>query len=304
MPVKVEVLTDLAALRPRLDRVGARVTNAAPSPSGARVLFEARGDVFSVPAEFGPVRNLTESSGTAERTPAWSPDGKSVAYWSDASGEYELYVRPAAGGAARQVTRYGPGFRYQPFWSPDSKSVAFIDASMTIRVVDVATGTTRTVDKQLYHFDGNLRGFRPSWSRDSRWLAYAKDLPGRKSAIAVWDATTGTHSMLTAGFYADGNPVFDPEGKYLFYRSGRNMSPSYSDLDNSWAYVNATVVMAAPLRKDVPSPLAPRTDEEKGAPAAAAAPAAPAAATPPAAAPPAAPRRRWASMCLASRPAP
>ncbi len=264
-PVKYEVLTDLATLRPHVGRVTNNLGTSSISPSGVRAVFEARGDVFTVPAENGPVRNITNSAGVFERFPRWSPDGKSIAYWSDRSGEYELYVRDADGtGNERKVTSLGAGFRYTPFWSPDSKQIAFIDAAMRIHAIDVATGKVREVGKQLYALYGGANGWQPTWSKDSRWLAWSQDLEGQRSAISMWDSKTGKTAQATSGFYNDGNPVFDPEGKYLYYTSNRSMSPSYSAMDNSWAYVNATMIIAAPLRADVASPLGPRSDEEKG----------------------------------------
>ena len=131
--VKIQVLTDRATLKPRLEDVSKAAREPGISPSGKRAVFEARGEVFTVPAEHGVVRNLTHSSGVAERYPAWSPDGKSIAYFSDRSGEYELTVRPADGSGEEQtLTKLGPGFRYRPYWSPDSKKLAFIDKAMRI----------------------------------------------------------------------------------------------------------------------------------------------------------------------------
>ncbi len=221
-----------------------------------------------MPVENGPVRDLTETSGAAERTPAWSPDGKLVAYWSDKTGEYELTLRNADGsGEERTVTKLGPGFRYQPYWSPDSKKVAFIDQAMRIHVVDITSGQVANVDKGLNWLHGNLAGFRVSWSGDSRWMAYSRDLANSQNAIFIYDARTGgAPHQVTSGYYNDRSPSFDPDGKYLYFLSGRTFAPSYSDLDNSWAYVNSTNIVVAPLRADVASPLAPRSDEEGAAP--------------------------------------
>jgi tricorn protease len=270
--VPVKVVTDRATLRAHVEEVGTQIAAAALSPTGKRALFEAHGDVFTVPVENGPVRDLTETSGAAERTPAWSPDGKLVAYWSDKTGEYELTLRNADGsGEERTVTKLGPGFRYQPYWSPDSKKVAFIDQAMRIHVLDVTSGQVANVDKGLNWLHGNLAGFRVSWSADSRWMAYSRDLPNAQNAIFIYDARTGgAPHQVTSGYYNDRSPSFDPDGKYLYFLSGRTFAPSYSDLDNSWAYVNSTNIVVAPLRADVASPLAPRSDEEGAAPEAAA----------------------------------
>src|SRR6185437_12679090 len=261
--VKVTVVTDEITLRPRAEKVAKYIQNATISPTGQRALFEARGDLFSVPAEHGPVLDLTNSSGVFERSPAWSPDGKTIAYWSDRSGEYELYVRPADGSAPeRKITSYGPGFRYQLFWSPDSRKLAFVDQTMTIRIVDVTSGTTTTVDRNLYMFQGALDAFAPSWSADSRWLAYSKDTERNTSAIALFDTRTGKSQQVTSGFYNDQTPVFDPDGKYLYFLSNRTFDPVYSDIDDTWIYPNGQNIVAVALRGAVASPLAPRDDEE------------------------------------------
>jgi tricorn protease len=262
--VKVEVLTDRSTLKPRVEKVADLITNVAVSPSGKRALFEARGDIFSVPAEHGPVLDLTRTSGAAERFPAWSPDGKTIAYFSDRSGEYELTVRPADGsGEARTVTSLGPGFRYRPFWSPDSKKIAFVDQSMAINLCDVESGKVTAIDKGLYMFEGALEGFTVSWSADSRWLAYSRDVDARRNAaVFLYDTKAGALHQVTSGYSWTGNPVFDPDGKYLYVETNRSLKPSYGDIDNSWIYANTTEIAAIPLRADVASPLAPRNDVE------------------------------------------
>jgi tricorn protease len=262
--VKVEVVTDRSTLKPQLEKVADLITWATISPSGKRVAFEARGDVFSVPAEHGPIYDLTRTSGVAERTPAWSPDGKLLAYWSDRTGEYELTVRNADGsGEERTVTKLGPGFRYRIFWSPDSTKVVFADQAMNINLCDVATETVTRIDKGLYMFEDTLEAFTASWSADSRWVAYGRDLSNRKSSIFLYDTQEKKLTQVTSGFYDDGRPVFDPEGKYLYYASARTFEPSYGS-DLSWIYANTDNLVAVPLRVDVPSPLAPRNDVEEG----------------------------------------
>lgn len=265
--VPVTVRTDRATLKPRAQNVSSFIQNAAPSPSGKRALFEARGEIFSVPAEHGVIRNLTRSSGSAERFPAWSPDGRWIACFSDRTGEYELTLLPADPGPGtntepRTLTRLGPGFRYQPQWSPDSKKILWIDQAMKIWVYDFDTRTNRCIDQQMWMYHGALQRFRVSWSPDSRWIAYAVDCENRQTAIVLYDWQNHRRHQVTSGFCNDDLPVFDPDGKYLFFRTTRHFAPLYSELDNTWIYANGARLAAVPLRRDIPSPVGPRNDEE------------------------------------------
>jgi tricorn protease len=264
--VSVNVVTDAMTLKARTAKAEPLLTDAAVSPTGKRAVFNARGDVFTVPAEYGAVINVTRSSGVAERYPRWSPDGKTLAYWSDRSGEYELTLRPADGsGAERKVTSLGPGFRYAPQWSPDSKKLAFIDQAMRIRIFDLDANKVVDVDQSpewIGH--GGLEGFVIQWSPDSRWITYTRPAATTgNGAIFLFDVKAGKLHQATSGYLNDGQPVFDPEGKYLFYASDRAFDPVYSAFDTSWAYANPTQLVVVPLRKDVKSPLGPRNDAEE-----------------------------------------
>jgi len=262
--IEITVLTDRATLKPRTENVGGLVQSWSPSPGGKRALFEARGEVFSAPAEQGITRNLTRSSGVAERWPAWSPDGKWIAYFSDRTGEYELTLRNADGtGAEESLTLLGPGFRYSPQWSPDSRKLAFIDAAMQVHVHDLDTRTNRVVGRQLWSYHDALAGFTVSWSADSRWLAWGQELESRNSAIVLHDYPAARTHQVTSGFYDDDSPRFDPEGKYLWFRTGRNFAPTYGEVDNSWVYRDSQLIALVPLKADTASPLAPKNDEEE-----------------------------------------
>ncbi|MCG3185474.1 MAG: Tricorn protease [Planctomycetes bacterium] len=261
--VEVSVVTDGASLRPRSVDVSKSVASAGVSPTGERAVFEARGDIFTVPAEHGVTRNLTRTPGVAERYPAWSPDGKSIAYFSDRSGEYELTLQPAEGGAETVLTKLGPDYKYLPQWSPDSRKLVFIDQTMRIRLHDLDSGKTTQIDKGLWWYHGELSGFRVSWSADSRWVAYARGLENQNDAVFIYDTKEGRSQQVTAGYYSDYNPAFDPAGDYLYFLSGRDFRPIYSDIDNTWIYTNTTKLLAVPLRKDVKSPLHTRNDDEK-----------------------------------------
>ncbi len=261
--IAIQALTDRATLKPRVENVSSAAHDADISPSGKRVVLEARGEIFTIPAEHGVVRNLTRSSGVAERYPVWSPDGKQIAYWSDRSGEYELTLRAAEGtGEETVLTKLGPGYRYRPYWSPDSKKLVFIDQAMCVRLHDIEKKETKEIDKELWLYHGQLAARKFSWSKDSRWIAYAHDLENQHTAIALYDTKEDKRHLVTSGYYDDEEPTFDPDGKYLYYRSGREFNPLYSDLDNTWIYPNSSQLVAVSLRKDVASPLAPRNDDE------------------------------------------
>ncbi len=259
--VSVSVVTDKALLKSKMVTVNGYMQHAAISPDGKRILVEARGDIFSVPAENGYVKNLTMSSGVAERFPSWSPDGRTVAYWSDKSGEYELWMMEAGKeNSPKKITSYGTGYRYSISWSPDNKMLAFIDKASKVKVFDIASGTTTDVDQGLYFSHGNMEGFTFSWSADSRWLAYSRDLENLHNAAFIYDTKEKKTKQVTSGFYSSSNPCFSPDGKYLFVLTNQNFQPYYSDADNTFIYANSTQLAAIGLQKSTPSLLSPKND--------------------------------------------
>ncbi|HEX7356662.1 MAG TPA: PDZ domain-containing protein [Ignavibacteriaceae bacterium] len=269
--IKINVVTDESTLLARNVNVEKMIQSFSLSYNGNRTLFEARGEIFSVPTENGPVINLTQSTGVAERYPAYSPNGKYVVYFSDRSGEYELTLKEIENPSKeKRLTSLGEGYRYKIFWSPDSKCVAFIDQTMTIYFYNITKENLVKVDKQLWLYQGDLENFSVSWSSDSRYIAYPKDLENTTTAIAIYDTRDEKIHQVTSGYYKDSKPVFDPSGKYLFFLTNRNFKPVYSDFDGTWIYPNATQIAAVTLTKDISSPLAPKndstsikTDEEK-----------------------------------------
>lgn len=261
--VKVSLVSDKASLKPKLEKVDKLIQHAALSPDGNRVVMEARGDIFSLPAEKGFVKDLTSSSGTAERYPAWSPDGKSIAYWSDQSGEYELYTTPYDENKPRKLTSYGAGFRYNLFWSPDSKKIAFIDKAMKIKIVDAESGNTIEVDHALHFLHSALENFACSWSPDGRYLTYSRDLDNQHNAVFIFDYKNKKLHQITSGFYSAADPVFESEGKYLYLRTSQSFSPNYSDVDNSFIYANSAQLAAITLQKETQSMLYPKNDTVK-----------------------------------------
>jgi len=260
-PVEVSVVSDQDNLKPRIEEVKGLIQNARISQNGKRVVVEARGELFSLPAEKGYVKNLTHTSGSAERYPAWSPDSKKIAFWSDRSGEYQLHLLDLEDGTQQKLTDYSSGYRYNLYWSPNSEMLAFVDQTMAIQIFDTQTNQTIEVDKGLWMTHGGLSNFSVDWSADSRWMAYDRGEENRSNSIFIWDTQNSTRKRVTSPYYNETSPVFDPEGKYLYFITNRSFDPKYSDFDNSFVYTNSEQIMALSLQKDTPPPTAPENDE-------------------------------------------
>ncbi len=259
--VKIDVVSDVSTLMPKSEKVDKYIKDYWPSPDGKRAVFEARGDLFSVPAENGNVYDLTNTSGYAERFPSWAPDGRYIAYWSDKSGEYELTIKDMEKpNEEKNLTSYGPGYRYQIFWSPNCKMLSFIDKAMKIFVYDVDKDKTTQIDKAEYKYEGGLESFKMSWSSDSRYVAYSREVENTHGAEFVYDTKENEVHQLTSGYYDDGQPFFDPDGKYLYYLTNRSFNPVYGDYDGTFVYPNTTNIAAVALVKDTLSPMAPKND--------------------------------------------
>jgi tricorn protease len=260
----IRVRGDFPSVRPRYQNVARSITAAAISPTGLRAAFEARGEILTVPAEKGDIRNLTQTPGTAERYPAWSPDGKWIAYFSDESGEYELHLREQSGLGERRTIALGdpPSFFYSPIWSPDSKKIAYHDKRLNLWYVDLEKGTPVRVDTDLY--DKPFRTLDPAWSPDSRWIAYTRQLRNHLRAVFVYSLETGRATQLTDGMSDCRFAQFDLSGKYLYFTASTDYGPTIGWLDmSSFNRPVSRSVYIAVLRKDLPSPLAHQSDEEK-----------------------------------------
>jgi tricorn protease len=262
--VDVTIAADLPQLRPRFEKVeGPQILHAALSPSGKRILFEAHGEILAVPAEKGDTRNLTRTPAAADRDPAWSPDGKWIAWFSDESGEYALHLRAPDGlGAVRKIgLGQPPSFFYMPRWSPDSKRIAYADKRMNLWLVDLDNPTPVKVDADSY--DTPFHNLDPAWSADSRWIAYTKQLPNYLRAVFVYSVAGGKTRQLTDGRSDAFSPRFDQTGKQLYFLASTSAGLSQGWLDmSSMARSVTSSVYAAVLRKDISSPVAPESDEE------------------------------------------
>ncbi len=253
--VNVNVVSDLSVEIPKLKNVGGSISNASAGPEGKRIVFEARGEIFNVPVKEGYTLNLSQSSGAFDHNPSWSPDGKTIAYWSDKSGEYEIWLQDVKSqNSPKKLTNRGKGFGYQLYWSPDSKKIAFVDETNTISVIEVGNGKITTVAKSSWNLGHWTRfGFPISWSPDSKWLTYSFGQENANGAIMVYNLETSTQHQLTNGFYDDSNPVFSKDGKYIFYTTKRNMKAEYSSLgDGTWIYPNSTQIASMALKEDIP----------------------------------------------------
>ena len=260
----IRVAGDVTEVRPHFQKIEPkRIQSAAISPSGARAVFAARGEILTVPAEKGDIRNLTQTTAVVERDPAWSPDGKSIAYLSDESGEYALHIRDQSGlGEVRKIDLGSPPtFYYSPTWSPDSKKIAYTDKRLNVWYVDLEKKTPARVDTDTFAGPSQLN---PVWSPDSRWLAYTKQLRNHLRAVLIYSLEQNKSYQATDGMsdalFAD----FDKEGKYLYFTASTDVALNTGWLDMS--SLNRPVtrsVYVMVLKKDLPSPLAPESDEEK-----------------------------------------
>ncbi len=259
--VPITAAGDFPEVRERYVAAGRRLTNPSLSPHAARAVFEARGEIVTVPAEKGDPRNLTLTPGVMERSPAWSPDGNTIAYLSDESGEYQLHLK--AQNVARETVKIAleekPTFYGSLLWSPDSRKIAYQDAHLTLWYVDVAARKPVRVDKD--RFLTSRMTF--AWSPDSKWLTYSMALANYMGAIFVYSLETGKSVQVTDGMSDAESPVFDAGGKYLYFTASTDSGQSLQPDVQAFSKPVSSSIYFVVLSKDDSSPLAPESDEEK-----------------------------------------
>jgi len=260
--VDIRISGDLPQLRPHYVNVASRIVNADISPTGMRAVFEARGEILTVPAEKGDIRNLTNTPGADERYPSWSPDGTRIAYFSDQPGEVALYIKNQNGQGEAEKLGLGtpPSYFFYPAWSPDSKKIAYADKRLNFWYVDLEKKTPVKLSHD--RFTGDQQIYRAAWSPDGKWLAYTEQELSHMRSVFLYSLETGQSQRVTDGMSDSFSPVFDRSGKYLYLLASTDAGPTMDGSMDSFNRPVTSSIYIVVLRKDLPSPLAPESDEE------------------------------------------
>ena len=256
--VIVKILEDRLGARGGLIDVSKSVVEFEVSPDGKRALFGARGDVFTVPSGEGVTRNLTRSPGVHERSLKWSPDGKSVAFISDATGEDEVHVGPADGNSpAKAITSGADTYKYEIAWSPDSKKILWSDKKLRLQFVDLETKKVTLVNQAKAW---EIREY--VWSPDSKFVAFGRQEVDAMPKVHLYSLEAAKSTEVTDGWYSSGSPAFSSDGKYLFFVSARDFNPTYSQTEWNHSYCDMSRIYFVTLAKATLNPLRPKLDDE------------------------------------------
>ena len=269
--VPIEIQADLPEVRPNLKNVAAEIDHAAISPTGLRAAIEAHGEILTVPVKHGPTRNITNTPGVMERSPAWSPDGQSIAFFSDESGLYALHVSSQTGAAltgAPAVKKFPlapePAYYFAPKWSPDSKRIAFHDNRLNVYVLDTVTGKLNVINDKNVYGGFSDASYDIAWSPDSKWIAYSRSVENHLHALYLYSVDSGKSAQVTDVMADARLPAFDRGGKYLYFTASTNAGASSDGLDmTSDLYAVRSNIYAIVLGQDQASPFAPELDDEK-----------------------------------------
>jgi tricorn protease len=253
---------DFPWARPHWVDTGDGFQNVGISPTGKRAVIESRGDIYTVPADKGDTRNLTGSSGAADRSPSWSPDGKHLAWFSDESGEYQLVLADQMGRGRRTIELPDPTFYYTPRWSPDSKYLACGDTDRRLLLIEIESGEVKIIDNEGFATPQRL--IYPEWSPDSRWIAYSRRLPNQFNAVFVYDIRSGKSRQVTDGLSNAHSPAWERSGKHLAFLASTNYGMNVGWLDmSSYGRPEEFAIYLAVLARETPSPFLPESDEEE-----------------------------------------
>ncbi|PID89797.1 MAG: protease [Bacteroidia bacterium] len=254
--VKITIADDFLSSRPTIKDASKNINSLDISPDGKRVVLNARGDIFTVPAKSGITYNLTQTPGVHEKSVEWSPDGKYIAYISDKTGEFEIYIQKADGSeAAKQLTNNADTYKFYLTWSPDSKKILWNDRKMRLRYIDIQTKEVKTAAQDDNHIISSF-----SWSPDSRWIVYSPRNWQVMSKIYIHDTQSGENHQVTESWYSANSPHFSHDGKYLIFASSRTFNPIYNNIEWNVAYQDMKKIYIVPLLKSTPSPFLPEND--------------------------------------------